>query len=46
MSDDRSWIATVWDKMNPSEPSPFFLMKLMAFMIGCFVFALVVGNYT
>ncbi|WP_375262039.1 hypothetical protein [Palleronia sp.] len=44
MSDLKERLAEIWERLNPSEPSPTYLMKLMAFMIGAFVFGLIVGN--
>ena len=45
MSDLKARLGEIWDRLNPAEPSPSYLMKLMAFMIGAFIFGLVVGNF-
>lgn len=45
MSDLKHRLGRIWDRMNPSEPTPSYLIKLMAFMIGAFAFGLVVGNF-
>ena len=37
-------IASAWDRMNPSERSPTYLLKLMAFMLACFAVGLLVGG--
>lgn len=44
MSDLKDRLGNLWERLNPSEPSPTYLMKLMAFMIGAFVIGLVLGN--
>lgn len=44
MSDLKERLGGVWMRLNPPEPSPSYLMKLMAFMIGAFIFGLVVGH--
>ncbi len=32
----------VWSDMNPKEPSPYYLAKLMAVMLACFAFGLAI----
>ena len=46
MSDRKSRLQQIWDRLNPVEPSPLYLAKLMAFMLTCFVVALLIGHYT
>jgi len=37
-------LARVWTKMNPSEPTPLYLAKFMAFAIGMFIVAFLIGQ--
>jgi hypothetical protein len=40
----RHKLADVWDKLNPSEPSPLFLVKFMALAVVLFALAYLVGR--
>lgn len=40
----RDRVAHVWTKLNPSEPSPLFLAKFMAFALTMFAIAFLIGN--
>ncbi len=46
MPDTPNRLQRLWRDLNPSDPSPMFLAKLMAFMLTCFALALVIGHYT
>ena len=35
-------VSRVWSDLNPREPSPLYLAKLMAAMLTCFAIGLVV----
>ena len=45
MSDFKDRVSEIWTRLNPSEPGAAYLTKLMAFMIGAFIFGLVVGHF-
>ncbi|SES33728.1 hypothetical protein SAMN04490244_11116 [Tranquillimonas rosea] len=42
MPNMRNTIARMWDDLNPKEPSPYYLVKLMSVIIGAFAFGLIV----
>ncbi|ETX15284.1 hypothetical protein OCH239_18370 [Roseivivax halodurans JCM 10272] len=46
MTDQKTRLKQIWDRLNPAEPSPLYLAKLMAFMLTCFAIALLIGHYT
>ncbi|SLN15667.1 hypothetical protein ROJ8625_00508 [Roseivivax jejudonensis] len=46
MTDIRDTIKRVWTNLNPSEPSPWFLLKLWVFMVSCMFVALIIGLVT
>lgn len=35
-------MSKVWSDLNPKEPSPFYLAKLMAAMVGSFAVGLLI----
>ncbi|QFU09483.1 hypothetical protein PARPLA_01335 [Rhodobacteraceae bacterium THAF1] len=37
-------ITMAWARLNPSEPSSGYLIKLMAFMVACFIGGLLIGG--
>lgn len=43
MAGIRSAVSKVWDQLNPSEPSPIFLARLMAVAITIFAVSYVIG---
>ena len=45
MSDFKTRLGEIWDRLNPAEPSTSYLAKLMAFMITAFVVGLLIGNF-
>lgn len=42
----REGLSQIWHNMNPKEPSGTFLLKFMAFAVGAFGIALVIGQIT
>ncbi|WP_422074052.1 hypothetical protein [Tranquillimonas rosea] len=38
----RDALSKVWDDLNPSDPSPMYLVKLMAAMMGAFAIGLLI----
>ncbi|SEN89364.1 hypothetical protein SAMN04488012_10811 [Palleronia salina] len=43
MRDIRGTMRKVWSDLNPSEPSPWYLAKLMAFMVAIMALGLLIG---
>ncbi|WP_269142413.1 hypothetical protein [Mangrovicoccus algicola] len=42
----KQWLGTLWTKLNPAEPSPAYLGKLMAFNVTMMTIALLIGRAT
>ena len=40
----RDWIADLWHRLNPSEPSPAYLVKFMGAALAVFAIALLIGR--
>ena len=36
-------LADLWDRMNPAEPTPAYLVKFMGFIVSAMALALLVG---
>lgn len=44
MSGARDRLARIWRNLNPSEPTPLYLVKFMSVAVGLFVAAYLIGQ--
>ncbi|MCA8878462.1 MAG: hypothetical protein KDA73_00615 [Rhodobacteraceae bacterium] len=44
MPDIREALVAIWVRLNPLEPSPYFLLKFMGTAILLFVIAFLIGQ--